>query len=340
MKVALLTPTFSRFSGIDRVLELDAEEYKKNGDEVTIFTLRSTMDSKHAEIVEIGMPGSSFLERLYRLFFFLDGKKMNKYVKMLKDYDLIVSYFYPMNWLAYKAKNKYGVKYIYYNFGVAFPELFNGFEKIYMKMFNVLSNRTMRNCDEAISISDFLRKELKKETGVDGGVEYCKIDKKRFHRGIDGGGVREKYGFKDEKVLLYVGRISPHKGVDLLIESFNLVLEKIPDAKLMIVGKPTFDNYFKKLKNMAEKNVIFSGFVKDEDLPEYYASCDLYVTATLWEGFDLPVVEAQEIGKEVVAFDLCSHPEVVKNGVLVKPRDVRGFAGAVIKLLNKDGKGD
>ena len=336
MKVALLTPTFSRFSGIDRVLQLDAEEYSKKGDDVTIFTLRSTMDSKVAEVVEIGMPKNPFLERIYRLFFFLDYGKVKKYSKMLKDYDLVVSYFYPMNWLAYNAKKKFGVKYKYYNFGVAFPQLFSFFERIYMKLFVMFNKFTLKNCDEATSISDYLRKELKRETGIGGGVEYCRIDKKRFHKDVDGSKIREKYGFGDEKVLLYVGRISPHKGVDLLIKSFNLVLDKIPDAKLFIVGKPTFDKYFNKLKKLVKKNVIFTGFVRDEELPEYYAACDLYVTATLWEGFDLPVVESQEMGKEVVALDLCSHPEIVKGGALVKPRDVEGFADAILRLLKKN----
>jgi len=336
MKIALLTPTFSKFSGIDRVLELDVEEYSKKGDDVTIFALKSTMKSKYAKIIELGMPKSSFFERLYRLFFHYDFGKVDKYVEMLKDYDLVVSYFYPMSWLAYKAKKRYGVKYVYYDFGVAFPELFGFFERIYMRLFIMFNNLTVKNCDKAISISKFLQGELKKQTGIKSKVEYCKIDKRRFHKGVGSKKIRDKYKLKNAPVLLYVGRISPHKGIHLLIKSFNLVLKKIPDAKLLIVGKPTFDSYSKKLKRLAKGNVIFTGFVPDEELPYYYAACDLYVTATLWEGFDLPVVEAQTMGKKVVAFDLCSHPEVVKKGILVKSGDVNGFADGVVRLLRKN----
>ena len=71
----------------------------------------------------------------------------------------------------------------------------------------------------------------------------------------------------------------------------------------------------------------------DKELPYYYAACDLYVTASLWEGFNLPVAEAQACGKRAVAFDVCSHPEVVKNGILVKENDNEAFADAVISLL-------
>ena len=59
----------------------------------------------------------------------------------------------------------------------------------------------------------------------------------------------------------------------------------------------------------------------------------MYVTASLWEGFNLPIAEAQACGKKVVAFGIGSHPEVVKNGILIKKDDIDGFADAIIRLL-------
>ena len=132
---------------------------------------------------------------------------------------------------------------------------------------------------------------------------------------------------------MYVGRIAPHKGIHLLLKALSLVKKEIPNAKLIIAGKPTFNNYFKTLKKLSSNDVIFTGFVDDKELPEYFAACNLYVTASLWEGFNLPAAEAQACGKKVVAFDICSHPEVVKNGVLVKRNDIKGFANAIIKLI-------
>ncbi len=334
MKIAILTPTFSKFSGIDRLVEREAKDYSKKGYKVTIFAFKGDIKTKYARVEYIGVPKNPAFERIYRLFFFLDRIKIRKYTKKLGGFDMVLSHFYPLNWLAYFAKKRYGVKYIYHNAGVAFPSLFSGVERLYMKLFIFLNRITIKNADEIFSISKFLKNELKKE-GFDSRVDYCKIDSGRFHKGINGKKIRDRFKFKKDPILLYVGRISPHKGIHLLLKSFNLVLKQIPNAKLLIVGKHTFSNYSKKLKKLSNKSVIFAGFVPDEDLPYYYAASDVYTTATLWEGFDLPVVEAQACGKQVVAFDLCAHPEVVKKGILVKPKDTEGFANAAVKILTK-----
>lgn len=334
MRIAILTPTFSHFSGIDRLVEMQAEKFVKKGNKVDIFTLSASIKPKKYGLYVLGMPKNPFLERLYRLFMFFDIKKVRKYTEILEDYDIIISHLYPMNIFAYRAKKKNKkLRYIYHNAGIGITETYSFFEKLYLKLFKYLTNITIRNVDEVISISNFLRNELKKETGINSKVEYIQIDKKRFHKGIDESRVRKKYGIKDEPVFLYVGRISPHKGMDLLIESFKLVQEKYPKAKLIIVGKHTFPRYSKKLERMANKGIIFAGFVSDKELPFYYAACDVYTTASLWEGFDMPIVEAYNMGKPSVAFNVGSHPEVLRRGILVKEKDIEGFANAMVQLI-------
>lgn len=335
MKIAILTPTFSHYSGIDRIVELQAQEYAKKHHQVTVFAFESTIKPKGFELEILGMPKNLFLQRLYRLFFFLDFNKIKKTVEKLKNYDIVFSHFYPMNWIAYKAKKKYNVKYVYYNHGIGYSYLFGSFfERLYMRLFAFFNKLSLKNIDSAVSISKFMQNELKKEIGIESKVVYNKIDKKRFKKGIDGTEIRKKLGIKNnEKLLFFVGRLSPHKNVHTLLKIFDLVNEKIPNAKLLIVGKPTFPAYYKKLKKIANKNVIFIEFADDKELPYYYAACDLYVTASLWEGFNLPAAESQECGKKVVAFDVCSHPEIVKNGILVKKDDIKGFVDAILKLL-------
>ena len=333
-KIAILTPTFSHYSGIDRVAEQQAVEYSKNGNKVTVFALDADIKPKGFELTVLGMPKNLFMQRLYRLFFFLDFGKISKTAGKLRDYNIIISHFYPMNLIASKAKKKYNAKYVYHNHGIGYSELFtNPFEKLYMKLFLLFNKQSLKNVDECISISKFMQSELKKETGLDSIVVYNKIDP-RFRKGINGSSIRKKLGIENnEKLLFFIGRISPHKNIHTLLEIFNEVNKEMPNTKLLIAGKPTFKSYYSELKQKAGKNVIFKENIKDEELPNYYAACDLYVTASLWEGFNLPIAEAQACGKKVVAFDVCSHPEVVKNGILVKKDDIDGFTDAIIKLL-------
>ncbi|MEA2036730.1 MAG: glycosyltransferase family 4 protein [Nanoarchaeota archaeon] len=334
MKIAILTPTFSHFSGIDRLVEIKVKDYLSKGHSVDIFALSASIKPKKAGLYVLGMPKIPFFERIYRLFMFLDFKKINKYVNILKNYDVVVAHLYPMNILAYKTKKKNRkIRYVYHNAGVGITEAYSFLEKLYLRIFNYFTNRTLRNVDEVISISDFLRRELKKETGIDSKVEYIPIDQKRFNRKISSKKVRGKYGIKKEPVFLYVGRISPHKGIHLLIQAFKIVQKNYPQSKLVIAGKHTFPKYSKKLKKIANKNVIFAGFVPDKELPYYYAACDAYTTASLWEGFNIPIVEAYNVGKPTVAFDVGSHKEVVKKGILVQKNDVAGFSKAMIKLI-------
>ena len=335
MKIAILTPTFSHYSGIDRVAELQAVDYAEKGNEVTVMTLESTIRPKVFELKILGMPKSLFMQRVYRLFFFLDFKKIRNAAEELKDYDLIISHFYPMNWIASHAKKRYGIKYIYYNHGIGYSKLFGSFsEKFYMKLFSFFNKLSLKNADSAISISKFMQSELKKEIGMNSKVVYNKINSKRFKKNLDGGKIRKSLGLKqNEKLLLFVGRLSPHKNVHGLNEAFKLANEKNPSLRLLIIGRPTFNNYYKKLRSLANENVMFRDFVDDKELPYFYAASDLYTTASLWEGFNLPAAEAQACGKKVVAFDVCSHPEIVKNGILVKENDVNGFAKVILKLL-------
>lgn len=338
MKIAILTPTFAPFSGIDRVVELEAEELHKKNNKVTIFTFKAAIKPKHASLVEIWMPKNPTLERIYRLFFFLNPFALIRYTRKLKSYDMMICHFYPMTWLSYFAKKFYKVEYLYHDAGIAFPHLFRNLtERVYLRMMKFFLKFTLRNADKAISISAFLSKELEKDTGIKSKVEHCVIDKKRFHKGIDKKKIleiRKRYDLKPKQPLfIYVGRISPHKGIDLLIKAFNIIQKSLPDSKLMIVGKHTFGAYSKELKELADENVIFTGFVDDKDLAYYYAAADVYATATLWEGFDLPIVEAAAVGTPTVAFDLCSHPEVTKLGILVPPYDLNEFAKAAVKLV-------
>jgi glycosyltransferase involved in cell wall biosynthesis len=338
MKIAILCPTLFTFSGIDRVAELQASKFAQNGNQVTIFTMQGNIEApKNVKLEIIGMPTNLFIQRIYRLFLPLDFVKTRKWASLLQDFDVIYSHQYPMNWLAYIAKKRYGTEFVYYNHGYPPLKTFqNLFERAYIKTTSVFANWTIKRADKAISVSSYLRQELKKETGMDSAVVYNEIDIKRFHPDIDGASIREKYNIGNSQVILFVGRISPHKGVHLLIRAFDLVQQHFPETKLLIVGKHIIVNYSSRLYRMANKSVIFAQDVADEDLPAYYGACNVFATATMWEGFNLPLLEAISCGKPVVAFNIGPHPEVLKTsvGLLVPAGEIKAMAEAIETLLN------
>src|SRR3989344_7008906 len=154
MKIAILTPTFSYFSGPDRVVEQQARRFLQEGHEVTIFTLAAEMSAPAGvKMVLMGMPKSLFLQRIYRLFFFTDVLKVKKYVSMLQGMEKIICHMYPMTIIAKKAQKKYHVHYQYYNMGIASPELFKNIaERMYMHLFRYFTKLTVQGADAAISI--------------------------------------------------------------------------------------------------------------------------------------------------------------------------------------------
>ena len=339
MNVAILVPTFHSFSGIDRVAEKQARQFALAGDHVTIFTFETNMQPPQGvKLRVIGLPRNSLGQRCYRLFFPLDIFKAAIWVPRLKEFDVIYSHQYPMTWLAYLSKRLYGTKYVYYNHGIAPTHTFsNLIERTYRKIEIPLANWTIRRADSGISVSRYLQTQLRKDTGLASQVIYNTIDAERFNPRVDASLVRQRHNLDGSPVILFVGRISPHKGVHLLIEAFNLAKQHTPSAKLVIVGKHTFRAYASKLQDMSDDAVIFVQDVTDEELPQYYAACDVYATASLWEGFDLPLAEAQACGKPVVAFDIGPHPEVMAEeqaGRLLQVKDTNAMAKAIIHFLN------
>ena len=337
MKIALLIPTFSGFSGPDRVAWNEVDELSQNN-EVTVFSFTADMKHPRARMKVLGSPKNKTVERLYKLLFFLALFKMFHLVWELRNYDRMIVFLYPMTLPAFLAKILFWRKYTYYDVGLAYPKLFKSLpERWGMRFIGLMTKITVRNADAAVSISKFCSDELRKDTGLRSKVKYVTIDTQRFNKKVDKkkiAAVRKKYNLQ-KPTLLYIGRISPHKGIHLLLRSFAIVKKEFPKATLLIVGKHTFGSYSEKLKKMGGKNVIFTGFVPDEELPYYYGASDLYVTASLWEGFDMPIKEAQACGKKVVAFDVGSHKEVTQGGLLVEKCNVEGFAKAITKLMKK-----
>lgn len=338
MRIAVLTPTFFAYSGIDRVVEMQVAALARKHS-VTVFCLDGDIKVPRVRVVRLGMPRNQTLSRIYRLFLFLDVLKRRRATKMLIRFDRIHTHFYPMSVFAADAKRRNpSIELIEHDYGVATPSLFTSIhERVYLRLFTRFSYRYMRSADKVVSISHYLAGVLKRDAGISASVEHIAIDKTRFNAQADGGSVRRELGIGKAPMCLYVGRLSPHKGIHLLIQAYKRAKKSIPRLVLVIGGKPTFQGYADELKRIAgdDPDVRFIGFVPDDRLAEYYAAATVYTTCTRWEGFDMPIPEAAACGTPTVAFDVCAHPEVTADGILVKEGDVKAFADAIVKTVRK-----
>jgi len=334
MKIAILAPTL-RKQDYDFQIKRYLKEFTKESDEITIFALDADISFDNARLCIIGMPKNLLFQRIYRLTFPLDFIKTLMWLPKLRKFDLIISHLYPMNWLAFLSKKLYKIEYIYWYHGIPslqyYPKLY---EKFYLKLFLFLTKITVQNVDQAFAISKFAQKELKKYTGLDSKLIYCTVDKKKFNKNINGSIIRDKLSLDNNQVILNVARITPLKGAHLLIESFKIIKQKLPNVKLVIVGEHTHSYYTQKLIENSDDSVIFTGPISNEVIPLYYAMCDIYATCTVWETFNVPIAEAQACGRPVVAFNIGPHPEVIdENGILVEEGNVEEFAKACINKL-------
>ena len=81
--------------------------------------------------------------------------------------------------------------------------------------------------------------------------------------------------------------------------------------------------------------MIFTNFVSDSDLPVLVSGAKAYILPSLWEGFGIPVIEAQACGVPVVVSKTSSLPEIVgDSGILINPESVDSIAGGIKKVLN------
>lgn len=152
--------------------------------------------------------------------------------------------------------------------------------------------------------------------------------------------VRGKYGLPDGYIL-YVGTIQPRKNIDTLIEAYyRLKQARRVMPKLVIVGRKgwLYDKLFARIDSLGlADDVLFTGFVPDEELPFIYDGARLFAYLSFFEGFGLPPLEAMACGIPVVTSDTTSLPEVVGDaGITAPPADVDRVVTAIASLLDND----
>lgn len=156
--------------------------------------------------------------------------------------------------------------------------------------------------------------------------------------------LKKSLGFSETAtIVLFAGRLDPIKGVDILINSFKRVVEKIPNSYLVIVGDGNYANYLKECKYYWSK-IVFTGRLDKEDLYKFYQIADIGVMPSMHEQcsyvaiemlmFNIPLVISTTTGLNEVLDDELNKIKAVEEGenVTISTEDL---AETIINCLNR-----
>ena len=152
--------------------------------------------------------------------------------------------------------------------------------------------------------------------------------------------IREEYGIKSSsKIIIYCGRVSYEKKLEVMLEAYKSIQDSFPDSFLLVVGDgPHLKTYKTMAAELKLKNYGFTGFISHTKLPTVYRMAEFMVTPSDTETQGLTVLEAMSQGLPVIGVsgggvvDYIFHQ---KNGLLSPPGETKGFAASMQTLLEE-----
>ncbi len=198
-------------------------------------------------------------------------------------------------------------------------EFFTSYDINQLKRWTPIS---VKKANKIFTISEFSKNEIVRLYHTDPKkieVVYPSFDSQSFHGKVPKTkqlAVRKKYGINGS-FLLYWGTLQPRKNITKLIEAFSKLKET--RLKLVIAGKKgwLYDQILDQAKRLGiENRVFFTGFVGPDDLPALIKASRAFVLPSLYEGFGMPVIEAQAVGSPVVVSRVSALPEVAGESAI------------------------
>lgn len=149
---------------------------------------------------------------------------------------------------------------------------------------------------------------------------------------------RQDFARPEEKIIFYIGRMVPEKGVQTLLQAVPVVLREVPEAKFILAGQGPYEEELKRMSREMglEHKVRFIGFIEDTVRNALYDYAEVAVFPSLYEPFGIVALEAMATKTPLVVAETGGLKEMVKhekNGLLFFPGDGEGLARQIIRLL-------
>lgn len=355
MKVCQVTHTFLPKIGGREIHVFNLSRALTNlGIEVRVFTgdkVKKPSFERFANFSVVRLPsisvpltlGSSDVDVIYRIIPSLPLMLMNSHIDLIHAHD----YFHLSSDMSAWSSKLSGKPLVLTAHSMpsffAVSKSLTFLEKIYNRS---LGRFTLNEADKIIFMSHFQVQKY-----LDLGVEKSKVevihpclDVKEFDEflNINSGGkdfYSEKFGFRDNQIILFVGRIEKRKGVQYLIRAIPDIVKEIPKVRVVIVGPDA--GYVNALRQMANdfnvaRYVVFPGVLSDLELKRAICGADVFLLPSESENFPEVILKAAFLKRPIVASDVGGIPEFIedgKNGFLVEAGDVEGISKNILMLL-------
>ena len=154
--------------------------------------------------------------------------------------------------------------------------------------------------------------------------------------------LKSKYNIPKDKIVIgFVGRISDQKGILPFITEFKNHKEKFKDCKFLLIGSGDQDEEAKELIREYDLQNYFILTGHEDNVYKFYPIIDIFFLPSLYEGLPMVILEAMSFKKPIVAMDVGSIYEVVKNeynGYLINEKNYKEFINKLEKLKNDNTK--
>ncbi len=237
------------------------------------------------------------------------------------NYDVVFSHYWLSALVGKYLREKWQIPYVtmYHTLGALKNNIGIGERESTLRI--VSEKDTVQDCQRIIVATEKEKWDIIRHYDASPekiGVVPCGVNMDLFHL-VGKENARQKLGLTDGKILLFVGRIDPLKGIEQLIKTLPR-LKYNDNLRLIIVGGD--DNSKKELQELRklaaalniQKSVHFQGMVRQEKLPYYYSAADVCVVPSHYESFGLVALEALACGTPVVAPDVGDLRNIIRQG--------------------------
>lgn len=207
--------------------------------------------------------------------------------------------------------------------------------------YTIIMRSAVKRAEKIIAVSFYTRNDLAETYQLDPGkivVTYEAADLITEKSSLTAEEVLKKYKI-EQPYLIYVGNAYPHKNLEIMLSGLKVLEEKYgKKPTLVLVGKE--DYFYQRLKQKVfatqlSDQIVFCGYVPDEELPILYQQALVYIFPSLYEGFGLPPLEAMQYGLPVLSSQASCLPEILQDAALYfDPNDPQDIADKIAKISN------